>query len=83
MGAFGLEGAEELYDMQADPNEWKNLAGDPRHAPTKAEMAKWLPKVNKKPVPGSRSRILLYDPVTEDAIWEEKPIGKKDPIPVF
>jgi len=30
-----------------------------------------------------QSRILLFDPVTEEAVWEEKPIGKNDPIPVF
>jgi arylsulfatase A-like enzyme len=77
------DGSEELYDMQADPNEWKNLAGDSKFAATKTELAKWLPKVNKKPVPGSKSRILTYDPVTEEVFWEEKPIGKNEPIPMF
>lgn len=76
-------GTEELYDMQADPNEWTNLAGDPKFSANKAALAKWLPKVNKQPVPGSKHRILLFDPVTEEAIWEEKPIGKNEPVPVF
>ncbi|MCX6856174.1 MAG: sulfatase [Verrucomicrobia bacterium] len=40
------DGGEELYDEQADPNEWKNLANDPAFAAKKAELAQWLPKVN-------------------------------------
>ena len=47
----------------------------------KRDMAKWLPKVNQKPVPGSAHRILTYDPATGETIWEGKPIGKNDPIP--
>ena len=77
------DGSEELYDMVGDPKEWKNLARDPQFTAVKVGLARWLPKVNKKPVPGSKSRILLFDPVTEEAVWEEKPIGKHDPIPMF
>ena len=40
------DGGEELYDEAADPNEWKNLASDPKHAAKKAELAKLLPAVN-------------------------------------
>ena len=77
------DGSEELYDMQADPNEWKNLASDPAFAGTKAELAKWLPTVNLKPAPGSKHRILTYDPVTEEVTWEGAPVKKTDPIPMF
>ena len=67
--------------MTADPNEWKNLAGDPEFADTKRDLAKWIPKVNRKPVPGSAQRVLLYDPATGEVNWEGKPVGKNEPIP--
>jgi arylsulfatase A-like enzyme len=37
------DGSEELYDHEADPNEWTNLAGQRRHDAVKAELARWLP----------------------------------------
>lgn len=40
------DGSEELYDHRNDPMEWSNLAGDPKHAEVKEELATWLPKVN-------------------------------------
>lgn len=40
------DGGEELYDERGDPNEWSNLANEPKFAAQKAELAKWLPTVN-------------------------------------
>lgn len=40
------DGTEELYDRQADPMEWNNLAKDPKLASVKAKLAAWLPKKN-------------------------------------
>jgi uncharacterized sulfatase len=34
--------ADELYDLQADPFEMHNIAGDPRHAATKQRLGKAL-----------------------------------------
>ena len=45
------DGSEELYDHEADPMEWKNVATDPRFADVKADLAKWLPKVNAPDAP--------------------------------
>jgi choline-sulfatase len=72
--------------VKADPNEWTNLAGEVKHAPVKKDLARWLPKVDKPPVPGSKSRILTYDPATYDpatgeAVWEGTPIDKTAELP--
>jgi arylsulfatase A-like enzyme len=40
------DGSEELYDHEADPNEWTNLAGDPAQAALIAELGRWLPTTN-------------------------------------
>jgi len=47
--------SEELYDETNDPNEWTNLAKDPQFAGQKAELAKWLPKIDKAPSPAARA----------------------------
>jgi len=35
---------EELYDHRNDPNEWRNLAGDPVHEPIKKKLAARIPE---------------------------------------
>lgn len=71
------DGAEELYDMVADPREWTNLASQRRGVC--AEMAKSIPLRDAGPAPGSAHRILtIYD---QTPVWEGKPIGPKDEIP--
>ena len=42
-------GDEELYDHNADPHEWTNLASDPKLATVKSELAKLLPTENATP----------------------------------
>ncbi len=73
------DGSRELYDMQADPNEWTNLAGDDKYADVIEDMRRWLPESSKKPVPGSASRILIYE--NGVANWEGEDIGADEPIP--
>jgi arylsulfatase A-like enzyme len=73
------DGSEELYDMRQDPNEWNNLAGDPRYADILREHRQWLPKTSAKPAPGSRARILIYR--DGQANWEGEDILADDPIP--
>jgi choline-sulfatase len=73
------DGSEELYDRDADPNEWTNLAGEARHAELKRSLAKWLPTSSAAPLPGSAGRLLTYE--NGIAVWEGKPIGKNDVFP--
>lgn len=75
------DGSEELYDMQNDPNEWTNLAGRPEYAAVIAEHNKWLPKIDRPPAPGSASRVLTYDKITDEAVWEGQVVKRGDPIP--
>jgi arylsulfatase A-like enzyme len=37
------DGSEELYDHAADPDEWRNLAGDRAHDSTRAQLRALLP----------------------------------------
>jgi len=45
------DGGEELYDHDADPYEWTNLAADPKLAEVKKGLQKLLPTVNKPELP--------------------------------
>lgn len=38
------DGAEELYNHRDDPDEFRNLAGDPAHKAKRDKLARWLPK---------------------------------------
>jgi len=75
------DGSEELYDMQADPNEWTNLAARPEHAAVIAAHRQWLPKIDRPPAPNSASRVLTYNKVTDEAVWEGQLVRRTDPIP--
>jgi arylsulfatase A-like enzyme len=45
---YGEDG-EELYNVQADPNEWTNLSSNPEHDDLKAQMRALAPKTFAKP----------------------------------
>ena len=66
--------------MVKDPNEWTNVVAKPEHAEVVAWHREQIPKVNKKPAPGSKSRILLYDG-TDVVNWQGEDVGPTDPIP--
>lgn len=73
------DGSQELYDLASDPNEWRNLAGDPHFADIQREHANWLPVHNADLMPGSRHRDLVYR--DNAAIWEGKIIDPNDRQP--
>jgi choline-sulfatase len=66
------DGSEELYDMEADPNEWTNLAADPEFASVVEDHARWLPANNLPPAPGSAHRVL--EQRGGQWFWESQPI---------
>ncbi len=72
------DGTEELYDTQSDPNEWTNLAGKDEYREVIAEHAKWLPKIDRPPMKGSKHRILVRR--GDEWIWEEEPIRASEKI---
>jgi len=45
------DGGEELYDHEADPQEWKNLAKDPKLQSVIAELRSHLPQKNVNDAP--------------------------------
>jgi len=67
------DGSEELYDRQADPNEWTNLAGNAQYREVIGELAQWLPPIDREAVPGSTARALTRGP-DGGWLWEGTPI---------
>jgi arylsulfatase A-like enzyme len=45
------DGGEELYNLNADPNEYTNLASNARHSAVKERLAKFLPASSAPPKP--------------------------------
>jgi arylsulfatase A-like enzyme len=45
------DNSEELYDHNKDPNEWHNLASEPKYADTIKKLSEWLPKTDAAPAP--------------------------------
>ena len=39
-----IDGSEELYDHAKDPEEWTNLAPDPRYENVKKDLAQHIPQ---------------------------------------
>lgn len=48
------DGGEELYNHQTDPNEWTNLATDPKYQEVKSRLAKFFPQFNAEELPSVR-----------------------------
>jgi choline-sulfatase len=70
------DGSQELYNDQIDPNEWNNLAPDPKYKEVIGKLKKWLPKINLPLAPGSANRIL--EQKDGKWYWEGKPIKNEE-----
>lgn len=64
------DGSEELYDVRADPNEWKNLAADETHRATKENLRAAAPKSFAPEGSPRKSRKLVLK--GETFRWEQK-----------
>lgn len=66
------DGGEELYDHSTDPQEWHNLAADPKHSHVIEELKRWLPDewANERP---TKSRF-AFEPSTYT--WRDKKTGQ-------
>jgi len=74
-----MDGGEEFYDLQKDPEEFKNLAGDPAFAKEMERLRQWIPEKQQAHVPNSSARILVFK--EGRPFWEGKEILPDDPIP--
>ncbi len=66
------DGGEELYDHQADPHEWNNLAASEKHSAIKQELAGWIPKRWANPAPTKSA--FRFD--SETFTWTHKQTGE-------
>ena len=60
-------GTEELYDHENDPNEWTNLANDPRFGAVKTRMIRALPTVHAPEVEFASEK----DKAGDINMWED------------
>ena len=74
------DGAEELYDTKADPNEWTNRVGQTELRGVAAEHRRWLPVTDVPSAPGSAHRVLTYDRTTRQAVWEGKLVRPEERV---
>jgi arylsulfatase A-like enzyme len=75
---YGDDG-EELYDVQADPNEWTNLASRPEHETVKARMREVAPKTFAEPGQSLNARRDLR--IEGETFRWEKGQGNYTPAP--
>jgi len=72
--------AFELYDLQADPHEFNNLAADPTHAPMRerliAELRRWQKETNDPLIDPAIARR-LFQLIQDAGTGERKPLDYK------
>lgn len=52
------DGSQELYDRSVDPGEHRNLIGTDDYSEVIASLAKWIPRNEAAPVPGSLKKMV-------------------------
>ncbi len=52
------DGSEELYDLEQDPNEWRNLVGESAYRGIARSLAWWLPRSEEPPLGAGKLRLI-------------------------
>ena len=68
------DSGEELYDLKSDPNEWNNLAENPKYEDTKRLLRKSAPK---KFAPAAPKRTIGKDLIIEGETFRWRTEGEK------
>ncbi|MEZ5038464.1 MAG: sulfatase [Saprospiraceae bacterium] len=85
-----FDGTAELYDLQLDPEEFTNLANEPKYAEIKRLLHTWLPKEPqwkhfiryhnfKALVPADGSPLRLYNLAYQDQVNEQQDVATAYP----
>jgi arylsulfatase A-like enzyme len=85
-----FDGSAELYDLENDPNEFTNLAGDPEFAAVIEQLRQYVPAEPqwkhfvryhnfKGAVPADGSKMKLFDMAHRDDVNEQNDIAKDYP----
>ncbi len=84
-----FDGSEELYNLKKDPEEWKNLAGDPEFSETKKKLSAHIPLDRKykqfvrwghwKALIEETGDIELYDIHETFGISEQNEVSEANP----
>jgi len=72
------DGSEELYDLEKDPHEWKNLAADPKYKETIARHKAFLPKTYHPLLAGQSTGHKTY--AAAEAAREDESVSSKNAI---
>ncbi|MCW8927039.1 MAG: sulfatase-like hydrolase/transferase, partial [Xanthomonadales bacterium] len=85
-----FDDAEELYDLQSDPNEFVNLAGDPQYTDLKVRLRNYLPREPqwkffvryhnfKAVIPSDGSPMKLFDLAYRNDVNEQDDVADDYP----
>ncbi len=74
------DGSTELYNIIADPNEWKNLAGYKGYQSIIMEMDQYIPKEPADPAPGNKVRLIEI--IDGDIYWQGERIEPGMAVPM-